>query len=81
IITIGATDAYIDVSNVYIEMNFILIVHQSLAFDFDLAAVLATLHDQQIIIDVDFLLGSACCQEWGCDLTYNYFNINSSYHT
>ena len=79
--TIGATDADIDVATVDIEMNGILLVQQSLAVDFDLAAVQATLHDQQIIIDVDLHHGTASGQAWGCDLTYNYVKINASYHT
>ncbi|RDF82186.1 N-acetylglutamate synthase [Lactiplantibacillus plantarum] len=79
--TIGATDADIDVATVDIEMNGVLLVQQSLAVDFDMAAVQATLRDNQIMIDVDLHHGTASGQAWGCDLTYNYVKINASYHT
>jgi len=79
--TIGATDAAIDIDTVDIEMNGILLVHNSLAVDFDLTAVQQSLQDAQIMINVDLHHGLASGQAWGCDLTYNYVKINASYHT
>jgi len=79
--TIGATDADLDIEHVNIAMNGLPLVADSLALPFDVAAVKATLAQNQVTIDVDLQHGSAMGQAWGCDLTYNYVKINASYHT
>ena len=52
---------------------------RGLDFDEDLAKRILTEHD--IVIDISLTEGTAECTCWGCDITYDYIQINGDYRT
>lgn len=52
---------------------------RGLAFDEDLAKKILTEHD--IVIKADLSEGQGSCTCWGCDITYDYIQINGDYRT
>ncbi|GAF37793.1 glutamate N-acetyltransferase [Lentilactobacillus farraginis DSM 18382 = JCM 14108] len=78
---IGQTTAHLDVAGVSVAINGIQMVQNSLATDYDEAAVTKSLAEKVVTIDVDLNAGSAIGTAWGCDLTYKYVQINASYRS
>lgn len=79
--TIGASSVPINPQTVDISLNGHPVVHHSLGVAFDEAELKATLSADKITIDVNLNNGSAQGQAWGCDLTYDYVQINASYRS
>lgn len=78
---IGQTTAHVDLNGVSIWINGIQMVKDSLAATYHEAAVTKTLAQKTVTIDVDLNAGKSTGTAWGCDLTYQYVQINASYRS
>lgn len=79
--SLGASQIALNPSQVQVAINHILVVKNGAATDFNPDDVSETLKKPVIVIDVQLHIGEAQGQAWGCDLTYEYVNINASYST
>lgn len=59
----------------------ILVCAQGRGVDFDEALAKTILTEHDVEIRVDLHSGSAGCTCWGCDITYDYIQINGDYRT
>lgn len=79
--TIGITDADFDPATIDIALNAHPVVQQSLGLDFDEETLKIALQADKIVIEINLNDGEATGQAWGCDLTYQYVQINASYRS
>lgn len=79
--TIGITDADFDPATIDIALNGHPVVQQSLGLDFDEETLKTALQADKIVIEINLNDGEATGQAWGCDLTYQYVQINASYRS
>ncbi|CAM3007421.1 bifunctional glutamate N-acetyltransferase/amino-acid acetyltransferase ArgJ [Lentilactobacillus buchneri] len=78
---IGQTTAHVDLNGVSVAINDLQLVHNCLGTGIDDDKVAATLKQNKVVIDVDLHAGKATGTAWGCDLTYQYVQINASYRS
>ncbi|OOF44674.1 bifunctional ornithine acetyltransferase/N-acetylglutamate synthase [Rodentibacter rarus] len=78
---LGASQIHLDPATVSVNINQISVVKKGQAANFDPNEVSEALKSAVIFIDVFLQVGNAQGQAWGCDLTYEYVNINASYAT
>ena len=82
---IGYTDGDFSVENVDVVMRSakgsVLVCKASEAADYSEEKATEILSEEEIIIDVNMNQGSASASAWGCDLTYDYVQINGSYRS
>lgn len=79
--TIGITDADFNPATIDIALNGHPVVQQSLGLNFDEDTLKQALQANKITIDINLHDGQATSQAWGCDLTYQYVQINASYRS
>ncbi|GAA2983046.1 bifunctional glutamate N-acetyltransferase/amino-acid acetyltransferase ArgJ [Lentilactobacillus parakefiri] len=78
---IGQTSAHVDLNGVSVAINHLQLVHNSLGTGIEDDKVAETLKQHKVVIDVDLHAGKATGTAWGCDLTYQYVQINASYRS
>lgn len=79
--SLGASQIEFDPQQLAVEINKIQVVKHGHATDFSPQAVSDALKNDVVFINVSLNAGDAHGQAWGCDLTYEYVNINASYST
>ncbi|OOF46352.1 bifunctional ornithine acetyltransferase/N-acetylglutamate synthase [Rodentibacter trehalosifermentans] len=79
--SLGASQIHIDPTLIDVNINQTPIVAKGQAAHFSEKEVSEILKSAVIVIDVFLHIGNAQGQAWGCDLTYEYVNINASYAT
>lgn len=78
---IGQTTAHVDLDGISVAINDLQLVKNSLGTGIEDADVTKTLKQSKVTIDVDLNSGQASGTAWGCDLTYQYVQINASYRS
>lgn len=81
IAAIGATPVPIDPMLVNLTLNGYLVFEHGTGVAFDEATLTEALAADKIVIEVQLGQGTATGQAWGCDLTYEYVQINASYRS
>lgn len=81
ICAVGYSDVPVQPDNVDIAIGGIPVVRRSFPVDYDEAKVAEAMKHDPVVIDVDLHQGKEEATAWGCDLTYDYVRINSSYRT
>ena len=81
ICAVGYSDVPVQPDNVDIAIGGVPVVRHSFPVDYDEAKVAETMKHDPVVIDVDLHQGKEEATAWGCDLTYDYVRINSSYRT
>lgn len=81
ICAVGYSDVPVQPDNVDIAIGGIPVVRHSFPVDYDEAKVAEVMKHDPVVIDVDLHQGKEAATAWGCDLTYDYVRINSSYRT
>ena len=79
--SLGASEVTLEPSKIQVKINQKSVVENGFATDFKPDEVSELLKSAVIFIDVFLNVGEAFGQAWGCDLTYDYVNINASYST
>lgn len=79
--SLGASQINLDPTLINVNINETPVVKKGHATNFSADAVSEILKSAVIFIDVFLHMGDAHGQAWGCDLTYEYVNINASYAT
>lgn len=79
--SLGASQIHIDPTLIEVNINQTPIVEKGQAAHFSTSEMSEILKSVVIVIDVFLHIGKAHGQAWGCDLTYEYVNINASYAT
>ncbi|GHU39639.1 arginine biosynthesis bifunctional protein ArgJ [Bacilli bacterium] len=73
--------ASFDVPDIELEIQGDLVLLHSTPVDFDQAELSEKLKEKVIVIDADLNNGTQSGTAWGCDLTYQYVEINALYHS
>ncbi|MFS8579655.1 MAG: bifunctional glutamate N-acetyltransferase/amino-acid acetyltransferase ArgJ [Novibacillus thermophilus] len=81
ICAVGYSGVPVQPDNVDIAIGGVPVVRHSFPVDYDEAKVAETMKHDPVVIDVDLHQGKEEATAWGCDLTYDYVRINSSYRT
>lgn len=81
ICAVGYSGVPVQPDNVDIAIGGIPVVRRSFPVDYDEAKVAEAMKHDPVVIDVDLHQGKEEATAWGCDLTYDYVRINSSYRT
>lgn len=81
ICAIGYSDVPVNPDNVDISIGGIQVVRNSLPASYDEREVIEAMKRDPVVIEVDLHQGNHQATAWGCDLTYDYVRINSSYRT
>ena len=76
---IGYSNQKIEPERVEISIGDTIVVEKGVGIPFDEAAVILTLVKDEVKLSIDLQQGSRSATAWGCDLTYDYIRINSSY--
>lgn len=78
---VGQTKAYINPENVDVSIGSIEMLKSSVPLPFSEEEALQYLQQDFIRIFVDLHCGDAVGKAWGCDLSYEYVEINGNYRT
>lgn len=78
---IGYSNQKIEPERVVISIGETAVVEKGVGVSFDEETVLLTLVKDEVKLTIDLQQGSQSATAWGCDLTYDYIRINSSYRT
>ncbi|MFT8871801.1 MAG: bifunctional ornithine acetyltransferase/N-acetylglutamate synthase [Sporolactobacillus sp.] len=78
---IGYSGVAFDPSHVSAKLGTQLLFQDGLPVPFDEQIAKAELDGDNIVISVSLGEGSGSAVAWGCDLTYNYVKINTSYRS
>ncbi|OOF55422.1 bifunctional glutamate N-acetyltransferase/amino-acid acetyltransferase ArgJ [Rodentibacter myodis] len=78
---LGASGVGLDPTRIQVKINQMWVVEKGQATNFVSDKVSELLKSAVIYIDVFLNVGESQGQAWGCDLTYDYVNINASYST
>lgn len=78
---IGYSNQKIEPERVHISIGNTVIVEKGIGIPFDEEAVMLTLVKDEVKLLIDLQQSSYTATAWGCDLTYDYIRINSSYRT
>lgn len=78
---IGYSGCAIDPTNVFIKIGDEAVVDGGEPLDFSEAYLLEYLKQPEIKIVVDLHVGEGQGKAWGCDLTYDYVQINATYRS
>lgn len=81
ICAVGYSTIPVNPDNVDIAIGGIPVVRNSLPHDFDESKVAEAMQQDPVVIEVNLHQGQEKATAWGCDLTYDYVRINSSYRT
>lgn len=81
ICAVGYSGVPVQPDNVDIAIGGVPVVRHSFPVDYDEAKVAEAMKHDPVVIDVDLHQGKEEATAWGCDLTYDYVRINSSYRT
>lgn len=68
-------------NNLTIRCNDFLLFEKGQPKDFDEPALTKTLHEEEVVIDVEIGTGKGTATVWTCDLTHDYISINANYRT
>lgn len=79
IAAIGYSNQKIEPERVQISIGDTIVVEKGVGIPFDEEAVILTLVKDEVKLSIDLQQGSQSATAWGCDLTYDYIRINSSY--
>ncbi|WP_407389690.1 bifunctional glutamate N-acetyltransferase/amino-acid acetyltransferase ArgJ [Carnobacterium jeotgali] len=78
---IGYSNQKIEPERVQISIGNTVVVEKGVGIPFDEEAVMLTLVKDEVKLLIDLQQSSYTATAWGCDLTYDYIRINSSYRT
>lgn len=78
---IGYSNQKIEPERVHISIGNTVVVEKGVGIPFDEEAVMLTLVKDEVKLLIDLQQSSYTATAWGCDLTYDYIRINSSYRT
>ncbi|HEX6593598.1 MAG TPA: bifunctional ornithine acetyltransferase/N-acetylglutamate synthase [Bacillota bacterium] len=78
---IGYSGATIDPNTIDIFIGDVALVKESKPVTYDEKEVFERLRNDFVKITVDLHVGAEGGKAWGCDLTYDYVQINASYRT
>lgn len=78
---IGYSNQKIEPACVKILIGDTAVVEKGIGIPFDEEAVMLTLIKDEVKLSIDLQQGVQTATAWGCDLTYDYIRINSSYRT
>lgn len=78
---VGYSGCTIDPTNVFIKIGDEAVVDGGEPLDFSEAYLLEYLKQPEIKIVVDLHVGEGQGKAWGCDLTYDYVQINATYRS
>lgn len=78
---VGYSGCTIDPTNVFIKIGDEAVVDGGEPLDFSEAYLLDYLKQPEIKIVVDLHVGEGQGKAWGCDLTYDYVQINATYRS
>ena len=78
---VGYSGCAIDPTNVFIKIGDEAVVDCGEPLDFSEAYLLEYLKQPEIKIVVDLHVGEGQGKAWGCDLTYDYVQINATYRS
>lgn len=78
---VGYSGCTIDPTNVFIKIGDEAVVDGGEPLDFSEAYLLEYLKQSEIKIVVDLHVGEGQGKAWGCDLTYDYVQINATYRS
>jgi glutamate N-acetyltransferase / amino-acid N-acetyltransferase len=81
IAAVGYSGATIDPNAITIKIGTTIVVENSEPVNFSEANLLQYLKQPEVKIVVDLHQGTGCGIAWGCDLTYDYVQINATYRT
>ncbi|EGV07103.1 ArgJ-like family protein [Haemophilus pittmaniae HK 85] len=79
--SLGASQIELEPTQIDVSINQMAVVKNGVATSFNPDEVSELLKNSTIVIDVQLHSGEGQGQAWGCDLTYEYVNINASYST
>ncbi|MBS6026802.1 MAG: bifunctional glutamate N-acetyltransferase/amino-acid acetyltransferase ArgJ [Haemophilus pittmaniae] len=79
--SLGASQIELEPTQIDVSINQMVVVKNGAATGFNPDEVSELLKNSTIVIDVQLHSGEGQGQAWGCDLTYEYVNINASYST
>lgn len=78
---IGYSNQKIEPELVKVSIGAIPVVEKGMGISFDEEAVMLALVKDEVKLTIDLQQGGQSATAWGCDLTYDYIRINSSYRT
>ncbi|WP_407390820.1 bifunctional glutamate N-acetyltransferase/amino-acid acetyltransferase ArgJ [Carnobacterium jeotgali] len=78
---IGYSNQKIEPERVHISIGNTVVVEKGVGIPFDEEVVMLTLVKDEVKLLIDLQQSSYTATAWGCDLTYDYIRINSSYRT
>ncbi|HEY9581910.1 MAG TPA: bifunctional glutamate N-acetyltransferase/amino-acid acetyltransferase ArgJ, partial [Savagea sp.] len=81
IAAIGYSGVPIDPNKISIKIGPFDVLSMGEPVPFEDAAVTHYLKKSEVVIDIDLGIGDALGTAWGCDLSYDYVQINASYRT
>jgi glutamate N-acetyltransferase / amino-acid N-acetyltransferase len=81
IAAVGYSGATIDPNAITIKIGTTIVVENSEPVNFSEANLLQYLKQPEVKIVVDLHQGTGCGIAWGCDLTYDYVQINATYRS
>lgn len=81
IAAIGYSGVPIDPNKISIKIGPFDVLSMGEPVPFEDAAVTHYLKKSEVVIDIDLGIGDASGTAWGCDLSYDYVQINASYRT
>ena len=77
---IGNSGAEIHINKTIIKINKIVVYNKN-PIKYDYKKLKRSLKKKNIVIDVDLGKGKQKATAYGCDMTYDYVEINAAYHT
>ena len=78
---IGYSKQKIEPERIKVAFGHIPVVENGMGVPFDEEAVMLILVKDELKLTIDLQQGDCSATAWGCDLTYDYIRINSSYRT
>lgn len=81
ICAIGYSGCTIDPTNIHIKIGDITVVEKGEPIPFSEEALTDYLKNHEVKIYADLHQGNGSGQAWGCDLTYDYVQINATYRS
>ncbi|GEK33586.1 bifunctional ornithine acetyltransferase/N-acetylglutamate synthase [Kurthia sibirica] len=81
ICAIGYSGCSIDPTNIQISIGQTMVVDKGEPLQFDEAVLTAYLKNHEVKIYANLFQGDGYGQAWGCDLTYDYVQINATYRS
>jgi glutamate N-acetyltransferase/amino-acid N-acetyltransferase len=77
----GQSLADIEESKLALAMCGVPVMRDGIPLDFDRRQLSALLKRDEIVVELDLMLGEATATAWGCDLSAEYVAINADYTT